>query len=172
MQSSAHFHCSIFHLPMLYLPLPLFLHLSAAFSSSSSFLHLYRAGCNNMIPLLPSFPDVTLLQHKHPQPPTTSTLLCPARSRSQDSINIQYSIDLSDLSLCFILNHIICCLLLCSEGWRCYLVACDSDAAPHPVFHVLLRGGDGCATRLAEIVSAELHCHYREMASQSWLRFM
>lgn len=47
---------------------------------------------------------------------------------------------------------------------RCYLAACDSDAASHPVFHVLLRRGDRSTTRLAKIVSPGLHPHSKEMA--------
>jgi len=50
---------------------------------------------------------------------------------------------------------------------RCYLAACDSDAASHPVFHVLLRRGDRSTTRLAKIVFPGLHPHSKEMASLS-----
>lgn len=144
---------------MLTLPL-LFLLLSAVLSSSSpalvvitwflSFLHFLTSFCSST-------------NKPAPHPPPTHTPL--GHDHRQASICHRPH-------LCFFLYRIICCLLFHREWWRCYLVACNSDAAPHPVFHVLLRGGDGCTTRFAEIVSAELHCHYREMALQNWLRFM
>lgn len=112
-QSFAHFHCSIFCPPTLTLPLLLFLYLSAALFFS--FLHLYRAGVNCMIPLLPSLPDVTLLQHKQPQPPTHhyySALSCMVTITSI----LKYSINLLHLSQCFpTTSSVACCCLVNDE---------------------------------------------------------
>lgn len=46
-----------------------------------------------------------------------------------------------------------------------YLLVWDSNAAPHPVFHVLLWRSDPGATRLAEHLSAELHLYQSASAS-------
>lgn len=61
-------------------------------------------------------------------------------------------------------------LLLCHTGSEApspvffYLSAWDSDAAPHLIFHVLLRWSDSGTTRLAEHLPAELHHSQSEPA--------
>lgn len=52
-----------------------------------------------------------------------------------------------------------------------YLPSWDSNAAPHLVFHVLLRWSDSGTTRLAEHLPAELHPRRSDQASPEQVRF-